>query len=129
MAHAKGNAVPAVREPIAVRSTKLNHLLLGRGSGQLANRHLASRDSLLDALFALYDECNREQLRRDKNIALFLDKCECVRPRRLVSPVQQSNPSFSLFLEQLELFSTCFGSFAYYMFGEELGVKRISPLG
>ncbi|XP_077509003.1 citron Rho-interacting kinase-like isoform X4 [Amblyomma americanum] len=62
------------REPIAVRSTKLNHLVLGRASCTLPNRHLASRDSLLDALFALYDECNREVLRRDKNIALFLDK-------------------------------------------------------
>ncbi|CAN7984770.1 unnamed protein product [Ixodes hexagonus] len=78
MAHAKGNAAPAAREPIAVRSTKLNHLLLGRGSGQLASRHLASRDSLLDALFALYEECNREQLRRDKNIALFLDKYQSI---------------------------------------------------
>lgn len=64
------------REPIAVRSTKLNHLVLGRGGGTWAERHLAGRDSLLDALLALYEECSREQLRRDKNVALFLEKCE-----------------------------------------------------
>lgn len=62
------------REPIAVRSTKLNHLVLGRGGGTWAERHLAGRDSLLDALLALYEECSREQLRRDKNVALFLEK-------------------------------------------------------
>ncbi|XP_077534233.1 citron Rho-interacting kinase-like isoform X4 [Haemaphysalis longicornis] len=69
-----GGGAPASREPIAVRSTKLNHLVLGRGSCSLPSRHLASRDSLLDALLALFDECNREALRRDKNVAIFLDK-------------------------------------------------------
>ncbi|XP_049520906.1 citron Rho-interacting kinase-like [Dermacentor silvarum] len=69
-----GNGKSPAREPIALRSTKLNHLVLGRASCSLPNRHLASRDSLLDALFSLYDECNREVLRRDKNISLFLDK-------------------------------------------------------
>lgn len=79
MAHAGGgNGKSPAREPITLRSTKLNHLVLGRASCSVPNRHLASRDSLLDALFALYDECNREVLRRDKNIALFLDKYRAI---------------------------------------------------
>ncbi|XP_065309458.1 citron Rho-interacting kinase-like isoform X2 [Dermacentor albipictus] len=73
-----GNGKSPSREPIALRSTKLNHLVLGRASCSLPNRHLASRDSLLDALFSLYDECNREVLRRDKNISLFLDKYRAI---------------------------------------------------
>ncbi|XP_075746113.1 citron rho-interacting kinase sticky isoform X3 [Rhipicephalus microplus] len=80
MAHAgggNGKSSPA-REPIALRSNKLNHLVLGRASCSVPNRHLASRDSLLDALFALYDECNREVLRRDKNVSLFLDKYRAI---------------------------------------------------
>ncbi|KAL3196194.1 hypothetical protein MRX96_045309, partial [Rhipicephalus microplus] len=72
-----GKSSPA-REPIALRSNKLNHLVLGRASCSVPNRHLASRDSLLDALFALYDECNREVLRRDKNVSLFLDKYRAI---------------------------------------------------
>lgn len=32
-------------------------------------------DALQDALLALYDECNKESLRKEPTIAEFVDKC------------------------------------------------------
>lgn len=38
------------------------------------NLQLLGRDSLLDALILLYDECNNEQLKKDQTISAFVDK-------------------------------------------------------
>ncbi|XP_064460923.1 citron Rho-interacting kinase-like isoform X2 [Ornithodoros turicata] len=80
------------REAIAVRSSKLSHLVLGRGSVALTNKHLVSRDSLLDALLTLYEECNTEQLKKEKNVSLFLDKY-----RQVVAELRQLRVSIADF--------------------------------
>ncbi|CAL4088080.1 unnamed protein product, partial [Meganyctiphanes norvegica] len=38
------------------------------------NRQFLGRESLLDALILLYDECNNDQLKKDQNVAAFVDK-------------------------------------------------------
>lgn len=38
---------------------------------------LAGREALLDALVALYDECNKDGLKQNALIAGFVNKCEC----------------------------------------------------
>jgi len=61
------------REPISVRIARLNNLFLGRaGAG---NTHYVGREGLLDALILLYDECNNDILKKDRNIAIFIEKC------------------------------------------------------
>ncbi|XP_054717989.1 citron Rho-interacting kinase-like [Uloborus diversus] len=61
-------------ESIASRFVRLNQLLLGKSHCNLPKKYLAHRDGLLDALFALYEECSAEYLRKDKHIADFVDK-------------------------------------------------------
>lgn len=63
-------------ETIAARFTRLNHLILGKSNINIPKKYLVHRDSLLDVLFALYEECNVDYLRKDKHIASFCDKCE-----------------------------------------------------
>lgn len=65
---------PCGGEPISSRSVALNQLFLGQGSSALSTQHLLSRETLLDALFVLYEECSREPLRRDKNVSIFIEK-------------------------------------------------------
>lgn len=61
------------KEPISVRIARLNNLFLGRvGAG---NMHYLGREGLMDALVVLYDECNNDHLKKDQNIALFVEKC------------------------------------------------------
>ncbi|XP_069684092.1 citron rho-interacting kinase isoform X2 [Periplaneta americana] len=64
------------KEPISVRIARLNSLLLGRvGTGNvLAKKHRLGREGLMDALIVLYDECNNDTLKKDRNIALFVEK-------------------------------------------------------
>lgn len=86
-------------DPISVRTTRLNNLILGNNcSGKLNNRCAGSgasdeqststvghlglpeaicRESLLDAFYLLYNECDKDVLKkRDKNIAEFVNKCK-----------------------------------------------------
>ncbi|XP_067132283.1 citron Rho-interacting kinase-like isoform X3 [Centruroides vittatus] len=62
------------RESISSRLIKLNQLFFEKLKGNVTYRHIISRDGLMDALFALYDECNNEYMRKDKHIAAFVDK-------------------------------------------------------
>ncbi|GIY55189.1 hypothetical protein CEXT_373211 [Caerostris extrusa] len=62
------------QESIATRFMRLNQLILGKSNYNLPKKHLIHRDGLLDILFALYEECSAEYLRRDKHIANFADK-------------------------------------------------------
>jgi citron Rho-interacting kinase len=65
------------KEPISVRIARLNSLFMGRvcaGNG-LVKKHCLGREGLMDALIVLYDECNNDTLKKDRNIALFVEKC------------------------------------------------------
>lgn len=66
-----------LKEAISVRSARLNNHVLGRNiNNASASMKCVAREGLLDALMALYDECNSDILKKsDKNIALFVDKC------------------------------------------------------
>ncbi|CAL1290237.1 unnamed protein product [Larinioides sclopetarius] len=63
-----------VQESIATRFMRLNQLVLGKSNYNLPKKYLIHRDGLLDVLFALYEECNVDFLRKDKHIAAFVDK-------------------------------------------------------
>ncbi|XP_055940055.1 citron Rho-interacting kinase-like [Argiope bruennichi] len=63
-----------VQESIATRFMRLNQLILGKSNYNLPKKYLIHRDGLLDILFALYEECNVDYLRKDKHIAAFVDK-------------------------------------------------------
>lgn len=58
-----------------VRLKKLEKLFLG-GPVQ-SNGQCFSVETLLDVLICLYDECNNSPLRREKNIAEFLEWGKC----------------------------------------------------
>ncbi|XP_073843419.1 citron rho-interacting kinase sticky [Musca autumnalis] len=64
-------------DAISVRSVRLNNVLLGgRGYGvSTLLTEFLNRESLLDAFCLLYNECDKESLRkRDKHIAEFVNK-------------------------------------------------------
>jgi citron Rho-interacting kinase len=61
------------KDPISVRIARLNNIFLGRVSS--GNMHYLGREGLVDALVLLYDECNNDHLKKDRNIALFVEKC------------------------------------------------------
>ncbi|XP_037043796.1 citron rho-interacting kinase isoform X1 [Bradysia coprophila] len=70
-------------EAISVRATRLNNLILGRSEAtskipkQVANG--LCRESLLDTLCLLYDECNKDHLKKkDKNVYEFVKKYNSV---------------------------------------------------
>ncbi|XP_061399482.1 citron Rho-interacting kinase [Musca vetustissima] len=68
-------------DAISVRSVRLNNVLLG-GRGYGVSTLLAefmNRESLLDAFCLLYNECDKESLRkRDKHIAEFVNKYKSI---------------------------------------------------
>lgn len=67
-------------EAISVRTTRLNNIILGQVDSPIkSTRYVAenlNREGLLDAICLLYDECNKDGMRRkDKNITDFVAKC------------------------------------------------------
>ncbi|XP_055840436.1 citron Rho-interacting kinase [Episyrphus balteatus] len=67
------------REPISVRTTRLNNLILGNWKASTKNSRAVadaiSREGLLDAFCLLYNECDKDALKkRDKNISEFVAK-------------------------------------------------------
>ncbi|XP_030385386.1 citron Rho-interacting kinase [Scaptodrosophila lebanonensis] len=89
--------MPPQRDPISVRTTRLNNLILGKGvsvtqkpasSAACVRRSVVPvsttsaavaeaicREGLLDAFCLLYNECDKETLKkRDRNIAEFVNK-------------------------------------------------------
>lgn len=89
--------MPPQREPISVRTTRLNNLILGKGVGAVQKSSTSAlrrsvvplntasaavaeaicREGLLDAFCLLYNECDKETLKkRDRNIAEFVNKCK-----------------------------------------------------
>lgn len=68
-------------EAISVRTTRLNHLILGNPVATLKiGKPIAEglcREGLLDALCLLYNECNKEYLKKkDKHVFEFVNKCK-----------------------------------------------------
>lgn len=66
---------------ISARTTRLNTLILGRPEAlPKEQKEICSginRDGLLDALFVLYDECNKDAIKKkSKNIQDFTTKCK-----------------------------------------------------
>jgi citron Rho-interacting kinase len=66
---------------VSARTTRLNSLILGRAEAlpkeqkEICNG--ISRDGLLDALFVLYDECNKDAVKKkSKHIQDFTIKCK-----------------------------------------------------
>ena len=57
---------------------------LGRGEGLTVHSGLsqAHYDTLVDCLLALYEECSSPRLSKDKQVARFVDKCECTQEGR-----------------------------------------------
>lgn len=87
--------MPPQRDPISVRTTRLNNIILGKGVGAIQKSASAAsrrsivpinttsaavaeaicREGLLDAFCLLYNECDKETLKkRDRNIAEFISK-------------------------------------------------------
>jgi citron Rho-interacting kinase len=64
------------RESIVTRLSKLNQLLVGRGSSLSVCKSLVSHDGLLDALLVLYDECSKDLMTKNQHTATFVKKCE-----------------------------------------------------
>ncbi|XP_064619813.1 citron rho-interacting kinase-like [Lineus longissimus] len=65
---------------VAVRTTKLNQLFIGKSSNKsLTHKCLVEREGLLDALVLLHDECSNEYLtRHNKYIAQFVERSKAV---------------------------------------------------
>lgn len=67
------------KEAIAVRITRLNRQILGKvtsGSTKFTKKTI-DREALLDALTALYDECNDNPVKKtDELVRVFVDKCK-----------------------------------------------------
>lgn len=68
---------------ISARTTRLNTLILGRPEAlPKEQKEICSginRDGLLDALFVLYDECNKDAIKKkSKSIQDFTSKCKFI---------------------------------------------------
>ncbi|XP_060806753.1 citron rho-interacting kinase [Amyelois transitella] len=65
------------KEAIAVRITRLNRQILGKviGATSKLNKKILDRETLLDALTVLYDECNDDPVKKsDELVRAFVDK-------------------------------------------------------
>lgn len=81
-------------EAISVRSARLNQIVLGNdgtsknGNGRAGVAECLNRESLLDALSVLYNECHKEsQKNSDKQVVEFVNKCKfAALPEALETP-------------------------------------------
>ncbi|XP_053617413.1 citron rho-interacting kinase-like isoform X2 [Plodia interpunctella] len=65
------------KEAIAVRVTRLNRQILGKviGATSKLNKRILDRETLLDALTVLYDDCNDDPVKKsDELVRSFVDK-------------------------------------------------------
>jgi len=63
-------------ESITTRVARLNQILQSpycNGGSEINS--FVTTDTLQDALLALYDECNKESLKKEPAIAEFVEKC------------------------------------------------------
>lgn len=69
------------KEAIAVRLTRLNRQILGKVTNNVNSysKKTVDRETLLDALTVLFDECNEDGNKKcDDLVRRFLDKCKFV---------------------------------------------------
>ena len=63
-------------ESITGRDHLLTDLVQGQVISDDLHTSLVSKDGLLDALLALFRECKRENLMKNKHVASFVKKCK-----------------------------------------------------
>lgn len=74
-----------LKEPISVRTGRINNQLICKNS----LKNLITRETVLDALNTLYDECNNDNLKKsDPQIGQFIDKF-----RTAITELKQLRPS------------------------------------
>ena len=66
--------VDVSRRPISIRASQLNQLLSGR-TAHNAQKDAVGLEGLLDSLFVLFDECNKDGLLKNEYISTFVNKC------------------------------------------------------
>lgn len=65
------------KEPISLRTARLFKSVITRsGPMQRSTRMKMTQDALLDAFILLYDECNKEHVKKDVNVVHFVNKCK-----------------------------------------------------
>lgn len=69
------------RVPLDKRLAMVKAAALGQGEGLTLHASLsqAHYDILVDCLLALFEECSSPRLSKDRQVACFVDKCECFR--------------------------------------------------
>ena len=75
------------KDPISVRNSHLQHILLGRRKlfdGEQDQKQL-TKDGLIDALLVLYDECQTGVAKKDVPTVTFVDKCKNFTPLKIYS--------------------------------------------
>ncbi|KAI4463668.1 myotonic dystrophy s/t kinase-related [Holotrichia oblita] len=81
------------QEPISVRINRINAYILGKLDATKNFTHAFTKESLLDALQLLYDECNTDHLKNsDRNIKQFIEK-----NRKSISTLKQLRVNLSDF--------------------------------
>lgn len=65
----------ATMEPIIKRIRQLRSLVCSAGLEAGQHGVLAGQEGLLDALMVLYEECNKDYLKREENVSAFVNKC------------------------------------------------------
>lgn len=75
---------PGPPVPLDKRLAVMKSAALGRVEGLTVHSGLsqAHYDTLVDCLLALYQECSSPRLSKDKQVARFVDKCECMHEGR-----------------------------------------------
>lgn len=65
------------KDAIAVRVTRLNRQITGKVSSTNRLCRKVDRETLLDAITVLYDECNDDPVKKaDELVRVFVDRCE-----------------------------------------------------
>ncbi|KAK3927456.1 Citron rho-interacting kinase [Frankliniella fusca] len=59
-------------ETLSVRITRIKNIIMGKT--QDPNTRLLGQEGLIDSLLVLYDECNTDTMKKDANIAAFVEK-------------------------------------------------------
>lgn len=85
-------------EPICVRNSLLQHILLGRRNlfdGERDQRQL-TKDGLIDALLVLYDDCCIDITKKDIHTVNFVDRCKICILRKLKKRVKHELIKFQI---------------------------------
>lgn len=67
-------------EPIIKRIRQLQALVSSGGLEAGQHGALVGQEGLLDGLLVLYEECNKDYLKREENVTTFVNKCKSLLP-------------------------------------------------